>query len=187
MKTTTQFSIFKRTAGRGRQRGNALAFTLLALVIGAIVIGVGVRQYGQSERSSSMQEVSSEVVAVIGEAKAAFGQYAYVGMTTAQAVGGGTIPRFRATSTTTATDKFSGAITLEDNNAVTQGTGILTYALVPQDQCKSIVIGSESLARQVKVAGIDVKALDSTMNLATLNAQCISATAVSVAWIIGRT
>jgi len=187
MKTITQFNIFKRTMKRSSQKGNALAFTLLALVIGAILIGVGVRQYTQSERSASMQEVASEVVAVIGEAKAAFGSYAYVGMTTAQAVGGGTIPRFRSTSATTAANKFSGAITLVDNNAVTQGTGLLTYASIPQDQCQSIVIGSESLARQVKVGGVDVKALDGTMNIATLNAQCISTPAVAVAWVIGRT
>ena len=170
-----------------RQRGNALAFTLLALVIGAIVIAAGVRQYQQSERSASIQDVTAEVVQVIGESKATFGQYAYVGMTTAQAVGGATIPRTRSTSASTANNKFSGSITLEDNNAVTQGTAILTYALVPQDQCTSIVIGSESLARQVKVAGADVKPLDGTMNLATLNAQCLSSNAVAVAWVIGRT
>lgn len=179
----------RRPTGRAprRQRGNALAFALLALVIGAIVMVVGVRQYAQSERSASIQDVTAEAVAVIGNAKATYGQYAYTGTTTAMAVGGAIIPRTRAISPSAANDKFSGAITLVDNNATTQGTALLTYASIPQDQCAAIVIGSESLARQVKVGGVDVKVLDGTLNPVTLNAQCISATSVPIAWVIGST
>jgi Tfp pilus assembly protein PilX len=169
-----------------KQRGNALVFTLLALVIGAVVVAVGLNQYNQSERAGSIQSVVTEVTTIIGSAKANDGQIAYSGLTTAIAVGGGTIPRDRHTSTSTAKNKFSGDITLVDNNATTQGTAILTYANVPQDQCKEIVMGTQSLARQVQVAGTDVKALDSTINPATLNTQCLSANAVSIAWIIGR-
>jgi hypothetical protein len=175
-----------RRTTRAKQRGNALVFTLLALVIGAIVVAVGVQQYNQSERSSSVQSVVTEVTTIIGSAKANDGQLSYSGLTTAIAVGGGTIPRHLAISTTTANNKFSGPITLVDNNGATQGTALLSYANVPQDQCKEIVMGTQSLARQVQVAGSDVKPLDGAINPATLNAQCLSANAVAIAWIIGR-
>jgi hypothetical protein len=172
--------------GRRGQRGNALIFTLLAFVIGAIVIAVGIEQYQQSERASSIQSVVAEVSSIIGNAKANDGQLSYVGLTTSIAVGGGTIPRNRATSSSTAANKFSGVITLVDNNGATTGTANLSYANVPSDQCKEIVMGTQALAREVQVGGNDVKPLDGFVNPAGLNTQCLSANMVTISWIIGR-
>lgn len=182
-------SILRQTprSNARNQRGNGLAFSLLGLVVGALVLGAGVKLYQQAERSASIQDVTSEAIAVIGSAKATFGQYQYIGLTTAMAVGGAIIPRARAISSTAANDKFSGAITIVDNNATTQGTALLTYASIPEDQCTAIVIGSESLARGVRVGGVDVKVLDGTLSQATLTAQCISANGVSISWVLGST
>ena len=172
---------------RRRQGGNALVWMLLAMVIGGILVATGVQQYSQAERTSSAAGVSTEVQSIIGETKASFGQYAYVGLTTAIAVGGAIIPRRLATGAATANNKYSGAITLVDNNAATQGTALLSYANVPQDECKSIVVATEALARQVQVGGVDVKPLDAALLPATLNAQCIGAAQVPITWTIGRT
>jgi hypothetical protein len=187
MNQTTNRLASRRNAVRRNQRGNALVFTLLALVIGAIVVAVGVEQYTESERSASIGSVVTEVAAIIGNAKANDGQLGYTGLTTAIAVGGGTIPRNRANpGNTTASNKFSGAITLVDNNASVVGTANLSYANVTSDQCKEIVMGTQSLARQIQVNGTDVKPLDGAVVPATLANQCLVAANVAISWIIGR-
>lgn len=173
-------------AHRRAQRGNALVFALLALVVSAVTLGFGINYYREAQRLESIQSVSTEVTRIIGAAQATDGTLGYVGLTTATAVGGGTIPRNRATSTSTAVNRFSGAITLSDNNASTVGTALLSYANVPQDQCKDIVMGTHALARRVQVAAADVKPLDGTLSVATLNAQCLRATAVTITWVLGR-
>ena len=172
---------------RPKQGGNALVFTLLALVVGGVLVAVGISQYTDAERSASIGSVVAEVAATIGNAKSNDGQIGYVGLTTPIAVAGGTIPRNRATSGTAATNKFSGSITLVDNNSSTVGTAVLTYTNVDADQCKEIVMGTQSLARQVQVNGTDVKPLDGKVIPGTLATQCNSAATASIAWIIGRT
>ena len=174
------------TANRRAQHGNALVFALLALVVSAVTLGFGINYYREAQRLESIQSVTTEVTRIIGSAQSTDGTLGYVGLTTATAVGGGTIPRNRATSTSTAVNRFSGAITLVDNNTSTVGTALLSYASIPQDECKDIVMGTHALARRVQVASADVKPLDGTLNVATLNAQCISASAVTIAWVIGR-
>ena len=178
----------KRAArGRRQQKGNALLFALLGLVIAGIVVAIGISQYQESEKSASVQDTVGQVNQIIGKVKENFGQYAYNGLTTAIAVGGNVIPSTLAISSTTAAAKFGGAIDLVDNNSTTPSTSLLTYATVPSDMCVAIVNGTQALSRRVQVAGTDVKPLDGTINPATLTSQCISSTAVAVAWTVGRT
>lgn len=171
---------------RRRQRGNALVFALLALVVSAVTLGFGINYYREAQRLESIQSVTTEVTRIIGAAQATDGTLGYVGLTTATAVGGGTIPRNRSTSNSTAVNRFSGAINLSDHNATTVGTALLSYGSIPQDQCKDIVMGTHALARRVQVAAADVKPLDGTLNIVTLNAQCLRAAAVTITWVIGR-
>jgi hypothetical protein len=97
------------------------------------------------------------------------------------------IPPSTHVTATTANNKYSGAITLVDNSLTTPGTALLTYANVPAEECSGIVNGTQSLARQMAVAGTEVKPLDGQINLATLNTQCISAANVAITWTISRT
>lgn len=163
-----------------------MVFALLALVVSAVTLGFGINYYREAQRLESIQSVTTEVTQIIGAAQATDGTLGYTGLTTATAVGGGTIPRHRATGPATAVNRFSGAITLVENNAATVGTALLSYANVPQDQCKDIVMGTHALARQVQVASSDVKPLDGTLSVATLNAQCLTGSAVTIAWVLGR-
>lgn len=169
------------------QRGNALLFGLLALVITGVVIAVGIGAYTDSEKSASVQAVTGQVVQVIGNAKQNYGQYGYAGLTTAIAVGARVIPQSTHVSATAANNKYSGAITLVDNSGTTPGTALLSYANVPADECTGIVNGTQTLARQMTVGGTEVKPLDGTINLATLNTQCTSAANVAITWTIART
>ncbi len=172
---------------RARQRGNAILFTLLAMVIGGIVVSVGITQYQDADRAASVQSTVAEVNTIIGNAKQNYGQYAYTGLTTAVAVGSRVIPEGLQVTPATANNKFGGAINLVDNGAATQGTALLTYAAVPRDICTSVVNGTHGLARQVIVAGADVKVLDGAVNVVAMNTQCTSGPAVIVAWVLGRT
>lgn len=172
-----------------KQRGNALLYTLLALVLGGIGLAVGVSQYQDAERSTSVQATVGEVNAIIGGAKQNFGQYNYLNLTTAAAVGSQVIPATMATSATTASNKFGGAVDLVDNGATTPGTARLTYNAVPTNVCTNIINGTQALARRVQVGGTDVKPLDGTIDIPNLTAQCSGggANGVVVIWTIGRT
>jgi hypothetical protein len=171
-----------------QQRGNALLFTLLALVLGGIGLAVGVQQYQEAERATSVQAVVGEVNSIIGAAKQNFGQYNYAGLTTASAIASQVIPARLVTgsgTSTTATHRFNGAITLVEGT-VTAGTAVLSYADVPSDLCMNIVNGTHGMARQVQVGTTNVKPLDSSVVLASLTTQCTGTGTVTISWTIGR-
>ena len=177
---------------------NALVFTLMALVLGAIGITVGVDQYQKAERSTNIQQVVSEVASIIGDTKATYGQYGYKGLTAAAALTSGVIPANRLNSTTTpgtdgapsttataAASKFGGAITLRQHATIANAAE-LTYEAVPADLCVAIVTATEGLARRVDVATGTPKAWDSELSLATLTTNCTTTASVTVKWVIGR-
>lgn len=170
-----------------KQHGNALLYTLLALVLGGIGLAVGVGQYQEAERSTSVQASVGEITSIIGAAKQNFGQYNYAGLDTAAAVRSQVIPQSLATTATEAANKFGGAVTLLANNANTPGTALLTYEGVPSNVCTSLINGTQALARRIAVGTTAVKPLDEAVNIGGLTAQCNSAATVSIAWTIGRT
>lgn len=166
-----------------QQTGNALLYTLLALVLSGIGLSVGVQQYQEAERSALVQATVGEINTIIGVAKQNFGQYNFNGLNTAAAVSSQVIPAYLANGTS-ANNKFGGTITLEAGSTV--GTAVLTYEGVPSSLCLSIVNGTQALARQIQVAETDVKPLDSTVNIATLTTQCSSGSGLKIAWTLGR-
>jgi hypothetical protein len=173
---------------RRRQRGNALVFSMLGLVIGGIVLALGINYYQAAQANAQVQGTVSEVTAIIGGAQQNYGQYGYNGLTTAVAVGSRVIPETRADAGgKTATNSYSGAITLNDNSTSTPDTAKLSYANVPASQCSQIINGAQTLARQIAVAATDVKALDSAVDIEKVTAQCTSATTVTIDFVFGRT
>jgi hypothetical protein len=173
---------------RHRQRGNALVFSMLGLVIGGIVLALGISYYQNAQTNAQVQGTISEISAIIGGAQQNYGQYGYAGLTTAVAVGSRVIPDTRADAGgATATNSYSGAITLVDNSATTPSTAKLTYANVPAAQCTQLVNGAQSLARRVTIGTTDVKPLDGAIDVARVNAQCTSAGNVAIDFVFGRT
>lgn len=167
------------------QRGNALLYTLLALVLGGIGVAVGVQQYQDAERSTTVQSTVAEVNAIMGAAKQNFGQYSYAGLTTAIAVGSQVIPQSMANGVS-AINRFGQPVDLVVT-APGAGTATLTYEGVPSNVCTSIVNGTQAPARAVTVGSSPAKPLDGFVDLAELNTGCTSGSAVTIAWTIGRT
>lgn len=175
-------------SGRLRARGNALVFSMLALVIGGIVLALGVSYYQSSQANAQVQGTISEIGSIIGAAQQNYGQYGYSGLTTAIAVGARVIPETRADpGGRSARNSYSGAITLEDNSSNTADTAALSYANVPSSQCAQVINGAQRLARQVQVDGTDVKALDGSVDIARVDQQCVAAAAVTIEFVFGRT
>jgi Tfp pilus assembly protein PilW len=160
------------TASRKRgQRGNALVFSMLGLVIGGIVLALGISYYQNSQANAQVQGTISEISAII-----------------AVAVGSRVIPDTRADAGgTTATNSYSGAITLVDNSATTPSTAKLSYANVPASQCTQLINGAQSLARRITIGATDVKPLDGAIDVTRVNTQCTSATSVAIDFVFGRT
>ncbi len=193
-----------------KQRGNAILFTLLALVIGGIVIGVGVGQYQDAERAMRVQSAVAEINTIIATAKQNYAQYRYVGVNTASAVASRVIPSERHQTATTAQNSFGGAIDLigPGNQAaallLNGSMATLTYAGVPVELCGGIVNGTQALADAVGTAAAaaatptpapnDLKAIGGAFQAGNLAAQCTGATAaggavsptVNLAWTFGR-
>ena len=176
--------------GRSRrhQQGNALVFSMLGLVIGGIVLALGISYYQNAQTNAQVQGTISEISAIIGGAQQNYGQYGYAGLTTAVAVGSRVIPDTRADAGgATATNSYSGAITLVDNSTTTPSTAKLTYANVPASQCTQLVNGAQSLARRVTIGTTDVKPLDGAIDVARVNTQCTSGANVAIDFVFGRT
>ena len=57
-----------------RQRGNALVFSMLGLVIGGIVLALGIGYYQSAQSNAQVQGTISEVSAIIGGAQQNYGQ-----------------------------------------------------------------------------------------------------------------
>jgi type II secretory pathway pseudopilin PulG len=177
-----------RLSSRRRQRGNALVFSMLGLVIGGIVLALGISYYQTSQSNAQVQSTVSEVTTIIGNAQQNYGQYGYTGLTTPVAVGSRVIPETRAdASGKSATNSYSGAITLVDNSGTTPDTAKLSYANVPASQCSQVINGAQSLARQIVVATTDVKPLDGKVDIVKVATQCTSAANVTIDFVFGRT
>jgi hypothetical protein len=170
------------------QRGNAILFTLLAMVIGGIVVAVGITQYQDADRAAQVQSTVTEVNSIIGNTKQNYGQYSYVGLTTAVAVGSRVIPPSLAVATAagTASNKFGGAITLDASTTVAAGAN-LAYAAVPADICTALVNGTQGLADTVQVGAQPIKTAGGPVDVAGLNTGCTSGPNVTITWTFGRT
>jgi PilS N terminal len=174
-----------------RQSGNAILFTLLAMVIGGVVVAVGITQYQDADRAAQIQGAVAEVNSIIGNAKQNYGQYSYVGLVTQVAVGSRVIPPNLAvqpaaagTAPTTARNKFRGAINLQAS--ATPSSADLTYAQVPSEICTALVNGTQGLAENITVGGTAVKTPGSIVNIGALNNSCGAAVS-DIVWTFGRT
>ena len=169
-------------------RGNALLYTLLALVLGGIGLAIGISHYQEAERAATVQATVGEITAIVGATQQNFSQHSYIGLTTAVAVRSQVIPATLTSgqNATTATNKFGGRILLLDNNALTPGTAQLTYHAIPGDICASLVNGTQSLARRIQVGSGEVKPLDGVVSLTALATQCNAPDGVHIVWTIGR-
>jgi hypothetical protein len=170
-----------------RQRGNAILFTLLALVIGGVIISVGITQYQDAERSVRIQNTISEVNTMIGTAKQNFGQYGFSGLTMAVALSSRVVPQELVAKAAPggAQNKFGGTLTLAE--VASTGTATLTYGGVPVELCLGIVNGTQGIASVVKVGPTEIKKVGQTVDVGGLNTACNVATGlVDIAWTFGR-
>jgi Tfp pilus assembly protein PilE len=133
----------------------------LVLLVVAIMIVAAVIYYRDNLRKTSVNTNISQLLATASAGRSTFGQTnQYANVTTATAV-------------------------LSNTGAVFDALQI-TWPNVPTNQCIDIVMGIEGEARQVQVAGADVKAVDSPINLANVTAQCASAQTVVIDMFVGR-
>ena len=109
-------------------------------------------------------------------------------MTTAIAVTGQVIPTWlRDGVAATATNSFGGAITVAPATLTGADDALnVAWPNVPRNQCSDIVIGVNNSARRIQVGGVDVKATDAAINIATVEAQCDAADVTTINMFVGR-
>jgi hypothetical protein len=166
-------------------QGGWILGALLALVLAAAVTAVMFGHWTGSDGQARISKNTAHVTSIIAQARSSYSSMGFNGLTTQVAIGGNVIPAALQTSTTTAANEWSGAVTLVDNSATTAKTGLLTWASVPSADYVVMVQRTQSQARRIDVAGTAVKSLDGTLNMTTLNTQCMSSAQVSIAWTIG--
>ena len=186
MRNTT----YTRPSMLRRKQGGFTALELgLVLLVAAIIIAGAVVYYRENLRKTSITSNMGNILSIASTAKSKYGlQNLYSQVTTALAVQGQVIPgALRDGTANTATNPFGGAIALAPVTLVGANDGLrLDWTNTPGNQCSDIVTSVQGEFRQISVAGVDVKPLDGTLNLATLEAQCQSAANVNVQYFIGR-
>lgn len=177
-------------------RKNRLGFIsaelgLVLLVVALLTIGA-VTMYSNNLRQASINQNISDIQTIASTSKSAYGvSNLYGSVTTAVAVRSHIVPtNLRDGTAATATNSFGSAITIAPAN----GTGTndllsLTWPNVPSNQCLEIVNGVSPSMRRITVGGTVVKALDSSLVVATTTTACETNTSdgvVSITFDIGR-
>lgn len=177
-------------------RKNRLGFIsaelgLVLLVVALLTIGA-VTMYSNNLRQASINQNISDIQNIASTAKSAYGvSNLYGSVTTAVAVRSHIVPsNLRDGEAATATNSYGSSITITPAN----GTGsndllTLTWGNVPANQCLEIVNGVSPSMRRITVGGTVVKALDSSLVVATTTTACETNTSdgvVSITFDIGR-
>ncbi len=187
---------FGRTAqwhGPTRQRGSALVMGLMALVLGAIGIAIGVDQYRRAERSAAIQKTVSDIVTIIGQTNAVFGRYRYKNLTQVSALDAGILPEAFLQSGATgqakeAVNQFGGQVYM---SAMGVGSppawhGVLQYQGVPSDICPSVVTQTQHLASGISVNAYTIKSLpDTPFGLQNISLACSGSAGANIQWVFG--
>lgn len=175
--------------GRSSQRGVSIISVLLGMVISAAVVAVVYDQFSDSQRKSRIEAATSEIATMVASAQKVFGtSNQYGAVTTAIAIQSGVVPdRLRVAGTTTAQNKYNGAITFAPATITTTNDSLtLTYGNVEQADCQDISLSVDRLARRLQVGAQTPKANDSMINVPTLATACDAAARSNIAITFGR-
>jgi Tfp pilus assembly protein PilE len=178
----------RKAAPRRTQLGLTMVEAGVVLILLAGLTYFAYNQFSASQRRNQVRENVTAITDLAAAIKQKFGYTnRYGAVTTAILVQSNTIPVELHASTTTAINNFGGAITAAPTTLVSTNDAVrLSWANVPDNQCVDIVVGAENTARRVRVAGVEVKPNNGTLNLGTATTQCLSSAAVTVDFDIGR-
>lgn len=163
---------------KNKQRGVSIMSVLLGLVISAGVVAVIYDQFSDSQRKARVEAATAEISTMVASSQKLYGNAnQYTNVTTAVAIQGGVVPdRLRVAGTTTAQNKYNGAITFAPATITTAGDSLtITYGKVPRADCQDIALSIDRLSRRIVIGALTPKASDAPMNLATLATACDAA------------
>lgn len=178
-----------------RQCGNALAVGLMALVLAAIGIAIGVQQRQRAERSAAIQQTVADINAIIGETKSVYGKYGYRGLTHDDAVISGVIPPSMLLANGTgsgagqavARHSLGGEVRLGFiDMAAGWRAGEVRFRDVPSDACLSVMTATEKLAGQASDGPYLAKWDGGPLHLVSVESGCIAADKVGLVWVFHR-
>jgi PilS N terminal len=169
-----------------RQKGNGLIFAVLGIAMLGIGVAAALPLFTNNTAKAGVEASINEHIDLIADLKRNYSQTNYVGVTTAAVAQQGIFASLRNADGVSATNRWGGAITVADNNAVLPGTSILTSTAVVRDDCARFVNGIAGSLRQISIAGTVIKPTDGIVNPVTLGAQCQSAATVLMSGVIGR-
>ena len=190
MNSKTSRTFFQNRFAIAKKQGGFSTVELsLALLIVALIVVAAVVWYVDNLRKNSINANTNEMISVAATAKKKYGQInQYANVTTAIAVTGQVIPTWlRDGVAATATNSFGGAITVAPATLTGADDALnVAWPNVPRNQCSDIVIGVNNSARRIQVGGVDVKATDAAINIATVEAQCDAADVTTINMFVGR-
>lgn len=163
-------------------------FNLVMLIVGIMLIAA-LLWYLNNLRLNSISANTSELTSIAATAKKKYGQAnEYESLTTSNAVLGNIIPPWLRNGTSaTASNSYGGAITVTPTDLTGTNDSVnVAWPNVPKNECSDIVAGLDKVARRIQVAGVDVKATDTKMNMTTLETQCDSADVLLINMYVGR-
>lgn len=186
--TRTATSRFGK-ASCGRQRGFGMIQMLLVLVVGAVITAVAYDQYNTSSRKARMDAAKAEIVDMVSGAQSLYGTAnQYGNVTTAIAVTSSVVPpRLRIAGTSTAQNRYNGAITFTPATLTTANDSLaLGYGSVRREDCQDLVVGLDTMTRRITVGGTEVKAADAVVDIAALSSACDANPTSDFVLTIGR-
>lgn len=168
---------------------------LIAMVLAAIGLAIGVDQYRRAGRSTTIQKTVTDIVSIIGQTNAVFGKYRYKNLTQVSALDAGILPEAflkpaASGQAKEAVNQFGGQVFM---SAVGFGSppvwyGVLQYQGVPSDICPSIVTQTQHLASGIAVNAYTIKSLPATpFVLENISLACSGADQANIQWTFVET
>lgn len=174
---------------KATQRGvGMLEYGVVAIIAAIVLIGIYLA-FNTYLTNSSVDDNVKDLTYIAGQLQQKFGaQNNYANVTTATAVTSHAIPDYlRVSGTSTAQNKFSGAITVAPATLTTANdAAAVTWSNIPSDRCADIVTGADKAFKRIAIGGTVVKPLNGTLNQATLGTQCEAASNVNGTFTVGR-
>ncbi|MFL9611136.1 type 4 pilus major pilin [Methylobacillus sp. Pita2] len=160
----------KRQGGFTLVEVGIVAVVVLALLAGVINAPRIMADMRANDEIGELKTISTNVQKIYSNAPS------YNGATMAEIIGMKALPKNRVVNATTATNRWSGSLTLTPATLTTADDAIrMTQTAVPEYECATIIPQTEAGFARISVGGTDVKPFGGTMNRTALGTQCTGA------------
>jgi len=167
-----------------KQRGLTLVETLVAVVVGLIILAGAFVVFGMITSSNKLSNAEQDLTTTQLNIKQLYqGQPNYTGLSNAVAFAANVFPQDMATSAINVIDQWNGAVTLAADANPTEFD--ITFAGVPQDACIKFASFEFGQWVSLTINGTNIPQTQGTSPVTVAATACVAGPNNAVVWVSG--